>query len=104
MINLQADTKSDHMKTERNAEKLMEELLASTNQHVMSVREQYLLRETLYSLARLAKTEHMLEVKKSVARLIPASLMPQPIRRGKSRRSKLADTIVQGQLVFGRHE
>jgi len=92
------------MKTERNTEKLMEELLASTNQHTLSVREQYLLRETLYSLARLAKTEQMLEVKKSVARLIPASLMPQHIRRSKSRRSKLVDTRSQGQLVFGRHD
>ena len=92
------------MKTERNAEKLMEELLASTSQHVMSVREQYLLRETLYSLARLAKTEQMLAVKKSVARLIPASFMPQHIRRGKNRRSKLAETATQGQLVFGRQE
>ena len=92
------------MKTERNAEKLMEELLASTSQHVMSVREQYLLRETLYSLARLAKTEQMLEVKKSVAKLIPASLMPQSVRRSRNRRNKLAETRFQGQLVFGRHD
>lgn len=92
------------MKTERNTEKLMEELLASTKQHGMSAREQYLLRETLYSLARLAKTEQMLEVKKSIAKLIPASFMPQHIRRSKNRRSKPTDTIVQGQLVFGRHD
>ena len=92
------------MTPEFTAEELIDELLATTGQHPMSLREQYLLRETLYSLTRLIRSEQLLEIRHSVARLIPASLRPQHIRRGKGKRATTMQAPGQKNLVFGRIE
>ena len=92
------------MKTEFTAEELIDELLATTGQHPLSLREQYLLRETLYSLTRLIRSEQLLEIRHSVTRLIPASLRPVHVRRGKGKRTMLMPASGQKNLVFGRLE
>lgn len=92
------------MKIEFTAEELIDELLATTGQHPMSLREQYLLRETLYSLTRLIRSEQLLEIRQSVARLIPASLRPLHVRRGKGKRNSTMPTPGQKNLAFGRHD
>ena len=103
VINLQADTTGDDMDTSLTTEELMDDLLAMANQQVMSMREQYLLRETLYSLARLARSERMVEIRQSVQKALPAGLR-QSQRRGKGRRQGSASQLRQGQLAFGRHD
>ncbi len=92
------------MKPEFTAEELIDELLATTGQHPMNLREQYLLRETLYSLTRLIRSEQLLEIRQSVSRLIPASLRPIHIRRSKGKRTMTLPASGQKNLVFGRLE
>lgn len=92
------------MKPEITAEELIDELLATTGKHAMSLREQYLLRETLYSLTRLVRSEQMLEIRQSVARLIPASLRPVHIRHAKGKRNSTVLFTGQRNLAFGRFD
>ncbi len=103
-INLQADTKSDAMKTKFTTEELIEKMLASTGENPNNPREQYLLRETLYSLTRLVRSEQLIEIRQSVTRLIPATLRPIHIRRGKGRRNGPSPAPGQINLAFGRQE
>lgn len=84
-----------------SAKELMNELLNSSNHSAMSMREQFLLRETLYSLARMIKSEHMLEVRQSVKKLVPDSWQPVHIRRDKRKSGKALDYPGQAQLVWG---
>ena len=90
------------MKPEFTAEELIDELLATTGQHPMSLREQYLLRETLYSLTRLIRAEQLLEIRQSVTRLIPSSLRPMHVHRGKTKRAITVPASGQKNLAFGR--
>jgi len=93
------------MKTKFNTEALIKELLASTGKKdPMSLREQYLLRETLYSLTRLVRSEQLIEIRHSVARLIPPTLRPSHIRRSKGRRNGPLPAPGQINLAFGRQE
>lgn len=91
------------MNPEFTAEELIDELLATTGQHPMSLREQYLLRETLYSLTRLIRSEQLLEIRQNVARLIPDSLRPMHVRR-KGKRTIAMPASGQKNLAFGRLE
>lgn len=92
------------MKNESTTEALLEELLASTGKNPMSVREKYLLREALYSLTRLIKAEQLLEIRQSVARLVPVSMRPLHIRHGKGRRNGQLPAPGQINLAFGRQD
>ncbi len=92
------------MNPEFTAEELIDELLATTGQHPMSLREQYLLRETLYSLTRLIRSEQLLEIRQNVARLIPYSLRPMHVRRGRGKRTMAMPASGQKNLAFGRLE
>ena len=93
------------MKTTFNTEALIEKLLASTGRKSpMSLREKYLLRETLYSLTRLVRSEQLLEIRYSVAQLIPATVRPLHIRRGKGRRNGQMPAPGQINLAFGRND
>jgi hypothetical protein len=102
-INLQADMKSEDMNNESNVDELIEEFLASTSIESTSAREQYLQRETLYSLARLAKSEQLLMIRQSVDKLIPSTM--RPVRRlAKGRRNGQGTMPGQAHLAFGRQE
>lgn len=92
------------MKTELTTKELMEKMLASTGKNPINLREQYLLRETLYSLARLLRSEQLLEIRQNVTRLLPATLRPIPIRRSKGRRNGSMPAPGQINLAFGRQE
>jgi hypothetical protein len=93
------------MKTKFNTKALIEELLASTGKkNPMGQREQFLLRETLYSLTRLARTEQLIEIRQSVTRLVPAAWRPIHIRRSKGRRNRPMPAPGQINLAFGRQE
>ena len=85
------------------ADELMEDFIHSSSRGGNSPRELYLLRETLHSLVRLAHAERMLEIRRSVDRLVPASLrlasMPPT---GKRRRLPRDPSPGQTQFVFGR--
>jgi hypothetical protein len=81
-----------------DTDELMEDFIHSSARGGNSPRELYLLRETLHSLARLAHAEHMLEIRRSVDRLVPASMRPS----GKRRRSPRDSSPGQTQFVFGR--
>ncbi len=68
--------------------------------NAVSMREKYLLRETMHSLVRLSKSEQMLQIKLNINKLIPASIRPQHIRRSRSRHQAL-HLSAQGNLAFG---
>ena len=107
MINLLADTKSETMNSypialTPSAEELMEDFIEASIRSGSSERELYFLRESMHSLLRLKHSEELLEIRKSVNKLIPISLQPQHIRRSKSRRSATGFQHGQTQFVFGR--
>lgn len=92
------------MKTEMNAEELIDQLLAATGKDKMSAREHYLLRESIYSLKRLIRSEQLVEIRHSVVKLVPATLQPMPLRRGRGRRNGHLSPPGQINLAFGRQE
>ncbi len=79
-------------------DELMEDLVHSSARSGNSPRELYLMRETMHSLMRLAQSEQMLEIRRSVDRLVPASMRPS----GKRRRMPRDASPGQTQFVFGR--
>ena len=81
-----------------DADALMEDFIYSSARGGNSPRELYLLRETMHSLVRLAHAGQMLEIRRSVDRLVPASLRPT----GKRRRLPREPSPGQTQFVFGR--
>lgn len=92
------------MKTKFTTEELIKKMLASKGKKPITLREQYLQRETLYSLTRLARSEQLIEIRQSVTRLIPATLRPIHIRRSKGRRNGPVPSPGQINLAFGRQE
>ena len=92
------------MATVNVSDRLTEEFLKTATAGLGSLREQYLMRETIYSLMRLARSEQLMDIRRSVNRLVPASLRATPTRRSKSKR--LSSAACQGQrgLAFGKQE
>ncbi len=84
--------------TPPGADELMEDFVHASARSGNSPRELYLIRETMHSLMRLAQSEQMLEIRRSVDKLVPASMRP-PARR---RRSPRDASPGQTQFVFGR--
>lgn len=80
---------------------LMEDFLRASAGNGNSARERYLAREALLGILRLARSEQLLDIRRSVDRLVPASLRPQSVRRGKARRLP-RNQPGQTQFVFGR--
>ena len=83
------------------SEDLMNEFLDASVKSQGSAREDYLLREAVLSLARLVKSEQLADMRESVNKLIPASLRPRPVRRGRGR-CRLFIHSGQSDLLLGR--
>jgi hypothetical protein len=112
VINFPPDTKSDPMNTYFDdshyatealprSEDLMNEFLEASVKSQGSARESYLLREAGLSLARLVKSEQWVDLRQSVNKLVPASLRPRPVLRGRGRR-RLFIHSGQSDLLLGR--
>ncbi len=84
--------------TPPGADELMEDFVHASARSGSSPRELYLMRETMHSLVRLAQSEQMLEIRRSVDKLVPASMRPSARRR----RSPHDASPGQTQFVFGR--
>lgn len=83
------------------SDSLIDEFLTNTELRLCSLREQYLLRETMYSLMRLARSEQLLAIRQSVNRLVPASLQAHYVKRPRGKRGPAAG---QHKLAFGKQE
>ncbi len=79
-------------------DELMEDFVYSSARSGNSPRELYFIRETMHSLVRLAHSEQMLDIRRSVDKLVPASMRPI----GRRRRSPNDPPSGQAQFVFGR--
>ncbi len=86
------------------SDKLIEAFLTTTAETLHGRREQYLLRETMYSLLRLARSEQLMDIRNSVNRLIPASLRTTSSRRSRGKRSSSPACISQHPLAFGKQD
>ncbi len=84
-----------------NSVELMEAFLLASKRSGGDARDAYLARETLHSILRLARNEQLFEIRRSVDKLVPASVHAQPAKRGKTRRAPRAHPG-QKQFVFGR--
>ncbi len=80
---------------------LMDVFLRASANSGNSARETYLAREALQGLLRLARSEQLLDIRRSVDKLIPLPIRPQPVRRSKAKRTPRAQPG-QKQFVFGR--
>lgn len=80
---------------------LMESYLQASAQSGSSMREAYFAREALQSLLRLVRSEQLLDIRRSVDKLVPASVRPQHVKRAKTRRSPRPQSG-QKHFVFGR--
>lgn len=90
--------------TSNVSDQLIEEFLSTASHSLGSSRERYLLRETMYSLLRLARAEQLLDIRHSVNRLVPASLRHAPTRRAKNKRQHGSFCPSQRRLAFGKQE
>lgn len=80
-------------------DELMEDFVYSSARCGNSPRELYFIREAMHSLVRLAHSEQMLDIRRSVDKLVPASMRPV----GRRRRVIPNDpSSGQAQFVFGR--
>ena len=104
MINLRTDMKRDPMTNAIVSDELMQEFLTAATANQGSVREQYLLRETFYSLVRLARSEQLMDIRNSVNRLVPASLRPTTQRKSRGKCASSHASPAQYPLVFGKQE
>lgn len=84
-----------------NSVELMDVFLRSSANSGKSARETYLAREALHGLLRLARSEQLLEIRRSVEKLVPVAIRQQPVKRGKARRLPSAQPG-QKHFVFGR--
>lgn len=83
------------------SEDLMNEFLEASVKSQGSARESYLLREAGLNLVRLLKSEQLVDLRQSVNKLIPSSLRPRPVRRGRGRRRPFIHSG-QSDLLLGR--
>ncbi len=85
--------------TAPRTEELMEDFVYASARSGNSPRELYFIRETMQSLVRLAQSEQMLDIRRSVDKLVPASM------RAAGRRRRITPNDPppgQAQFVFGR--
>ena len=69
------------MKLKRETDRVIAELAATTQHRNLTMRERYLLTETMHSLVRLAKSELMAEIRSDVHRLTGDIATPARRRR-----------------------
>ncbi len=81
IINSPVAMKNSLMNLSMESDNLIEELLNTPNNLIKSKREQYLLRQTMYSLMRLSKSEQLLAIRHSVNHLVPAATQLPATRR-----------------------
>jgi len=92
------------MTNTNHSDELIQQFLMAASGNQGSFREQYLLRETMYSLLRLARSEQLMDIRNSVNRLVPASLRATPVRRARGKRSSSAPCSSQHPLAFGKQD
>jgi hypothetical protein len=68
-----------------------------------TLREEWLARQTMLSLLRLARSEQLLSIRRSVTTLVPLCAPATLLKRPKSRRGARKQPG-QTQLVFGRED
>jgi hypothetical protein len=102
IINSRTDMKNHMIDSNSVSDTLIEEFLNVPDNLMKTDREQYLLRETIYSLMRLSKSEQMLAIRKSVDYLVPASLLLQPVTGGKRKRRSQSPYPGQSWLALGK--
>lgn len=86
-----------------NSEDLIKEFLQSSVRGQGSLRESWLAREALQSIMRLVRAEQLLEIRRSVNRLVPVSVRHPSVKRQRSRRNQRKHPG-QIQLAFGRED
>ncbi len=86
-----------------SSEELMQNFLRAMSRSSGSARERWLAREALHSIARLVRAEQLCEIRRSVNKLVPESLMPTQVKRAKPRRGQRRQPG-QTQLAFGRDD
>jgi hypothetical protein len=84
-----------------NSAELMDAFLRASAPSGNSTREAYLARESLQGILRLVRSEQLLEIRRSVDKLVPTSVRRQAPKRSKSRRTPRSQPG-QKQFVFGR--
>jgi hypothetical protein len=84
-----------------NSAELMDVFLRASARSGNSAREAYLARESLHGILRLARSEQLLEIRRSVDKLVPTSMRRPAPKRSKSRRAPRSQPG-QKQFVFGR--
>ena len=104
IINLRTDMKRDPMTNAMVSDDLMQEFLTAATANQGSVREQYLLRETFYSLLRLTRSEQLMDIRNSVNRLVPASLRTSTHRKSRGKCASSHAFSTQYPLAFGKQE
>ena len=82
------------------SEILMDTFLRSSARTGDSAREVWLSRQVMLSLVRLVRTEQLLSIRCSVNRLVPSSLLVNPMRVTRGRRGT-GGSPGQTQFVFG---
>ncbi len=82
---------------------LMDEFLSASARGGASLREAWLAREALQSIMRVIRAEQLLEIRRSVNRLVPASLRSPSMKRPRTRRNQRKQPG-QTQLAFGRED
>ncbi len=85
------------------SEKLMASFLDSVSSGSRGAREAWLAREAMLSLMRLARSEQLLAIRRSVDKLVPESLVAGCVKRPKGKRGTRKQPG-QTQLVFGRDD
>lgn len=86
-----------------DSDDLMEEFLAASVRGGIGLRETWLAREALQSIMRLVRTEQLLDIRRSVIRLVPTSIRQPSVKRPRSRRHQRKQPG-QTQLAFGRED
>jgi hypothetical protein len=86
-----------------SSDDLMDEFLCASARAGDSLREAWLAREALQSIIRLSRAEQLLEIRRSVNRLVPASVRPQSVKRPRTRRNQRKQPG-QSQFAFGRED
>ncbi len=93
----------DDHPTSLSSDMLMDSFLNACSTSDDSLREEWLARQTMLSLMRLARSEQLLSIRRSVTTLVPLCAPVTLLKRPKSRRGSRKQPG-QTQLVFGRED
>lgn len=91
---------TDRFEPEITSEALMNTFLVSSAHTGSSTREVWLARQTMLSLLRLARSEQLLSIRRSVRQLVPSHLLAPSIRTARGKRIAGCHPR-QTQFVFG---